>query len=158
MLSKALALAARCLGIQLLLVAAVSAEETGQNRVSVGVGRALFNGDMTAAELSYRYRRWELGGVILGQGDTSKGAQERLGYAASITRVLDPSWEWCRGKAYGRVGISYVDGSPLVGHFNFRTGIGIDFSTFSLEYQHFSSASLTNLNIGIDIIQFRIPF
>lgn len=165
MLSRALAVAARFFGVQLFLVAAVSfaaadvsAEESRQNTVSVGLGQALFNGDMTAAELSYRHRRWEFGGVILGQGDTAEGEQERLGYAASITRVLRPGWEWCRGSVYGRVGVSYVDGSPLVSHFNFRTGFGIDFRAFSLEYQHFSSASLTRLNTGIDVIQFRIPF
>lgn len=158
MLSRVLVIVARCFGIQLLLITAASAEENNQNIVSVGVGQSLFNGDMTVVELSYRYRRWELGGVILGQGNTAEGDQERLGYAASITRILDPGWEWCRGKAYGRVGVSYVDGSPLVGHFNFRTGVGIDFTDFSLEYQHFSSASLTYLNTGIDVIHFRIPF
>ncbi|AOS95554.1 hypothetical protein AUP74_00077 [Microbulbifer aggregans] len=144
--------------IWLALVGSAVAEESRENVFSIGLGQTLFNGDMTAAEVSIRHQRWELGGVILGQGDTSEGAQERLGYAASITRMLRPGWEWCRGSVYGRVGLAYVDGSPLVGHFNFRTGVGIDFRGFSLEYQHLSSASLTRLNTGIDVIQFRIPF
>lgn len=140
------------------LVPASLAASQDANGATVSLGQAVFNGEMTTAELSFRHERWELGATILGQGDTEEGEQRELAYAASITRLLRPGWEWCRGSIYGRAGVAYIDGSPLVGHFNFRTGIGIDFRAFALEYTHYSSGGLTPLNTGVDVVQFRLAF
>ncbi|WP_323845168.1 acyloxyacyl hydrolase [Microbulbifer magnicolonia] len=141
-----------------IVAADVSAAEKPESGVGVALGKAVLTGHMTTAELSFRHSRWELGATLLGYGSTDEGEQERLGYGVSVTRLLHPDWHLWKGTIYGRLGVAYIDSSPLVGHFNFRTGMGIEFEHFSLEYLHYSSAGLTPLNTGIDVIQFRVPF
>ncbi|SDJ86271.1 acyloxyacyl hydrolase [Microbulbifer yueqingensis] len=141
-----------------LVTTAASATEPLPDGFGVSVGKAVLTGEMTSAAMSFRYRRWEAGAFIFGYGNTDDGPQERLAYAASVSRLFRPDWQFCRASLYGRVGVAYVDGSPLVGHFNFRTGVGVDFGGFAFELMHYSSASLTPLNTGINLLEFRVPF
>jgi hypothetical protein len=51
------------------------------------------------------------------------------------------------------MGLSYNDGSKLVGRTNFRLGLGLDFNeVLRVEYVHHSSADIHNPNRGIDYI------
>ncbi|WP_285763595.1 hypothetical protein [Biformimicrobium ophioploci] len=148
------------LAIPLLVPVVVSAEDRKPDNfgATFSLGQAIRTSDSAVAEIALRYDRWELGGTIFGHGDTKRGDQNRLGYGGSVSRLFKPGWKLWQGDLYGRLGVAYIEDSPLVGEFNFRSGFGIDFRHFQIEYNHYSSGKIYPINTGIDLIQLKVPF
>ena len=144
--------------IVLLVVAGYSRADDG---LRVGVGKALFNSHMTAAEVGYEYNNWEASATIFGEGDTKRGEQNFTPFysLSYLTRPENFNASWAQ--PFLRLGVSYNDGSPLVGSTNFRLGIGADFSdVWRIEYIHYSSAGIHSPNTGVDavLVSYLMPY
>ncbi|WP_189470937.1 acyloxyacyl hydrolase [Litchfieldella qijiaojingensis] len=121
----------------------------------ISLGHTLIQSSVPMVELGYEYRSWEVAFSYLDRGHTSNGRQRSSVRIYSASRLFRPGWNFLRGQNYYRLGLSYVDDSPLVGGFNFRLGVGLDYGRFSIEYFHYSSAMINDVNSGIDGLQLR---
>lgn len=139
--------------IILLLWAAFDAR--GDNGARVSLGHTVFNSQVTVGEVGYEYEGWEVAATQMGSGSTKRGDVD-VTPVYSVSYLVEPRWGLLWGENYYRLGVAYVDGSPLVGDTNFRLGIGVNYyDVFSLEYVHYSSAGIHETNTGIDAIQLR---
>lgn len=133
------------------LLAAYSAHAEGPR---ISLGYTVANSTLPTGELSYEYKNWEYAVTQIGVGDTKNGPQKEVSIW-SASYLIKPTWQVLGAKNYYRIGVAYVDGSPLVGDTNFRLGIGLEFKVFQVEYFHYSSAGIHQPNTGIDGIQLR---
>lgn len=142
--------------IILLLVASYDAR--AENGARISLGYSLFNSTLPMGEIGYEYNGWEAALSQLGEGETKNGDQGNV-TVYSLSHLVRPHWSFLWGENYYRLGVAYVDGSPLVGDTNFRLGIGMEYKVFQVEYFHLSSAGIHETNSGIDGIQlrFKIP-
>ena len=139
----------------LLVLAAFNASAQG---FRTSLGYTVANSTTPWGEVSYEFPSgWELAGSVSGAGDTRRGPQGEVS-TVSWSRVVRPDWWLLGGRNYYRLGVAYVDGSPLVGNTNFRLGIGLEFKVFQIEYFHYSSAGIHQPNTGIDGIQLRFTY
>lgn len=139
--------------IIIALFAAYS-EVQAEDGFRISLGYTVANSTMPAGEFSYEYKGYELAAMQIGVGDTRNGPQKEVN-VFSFSRIVRPEWQVLGAKNYYRIGVAYVDGSPLVGDTNFRLGIGLEFKVFQVEYFHYSSAGIHQPNTGIDGIQLR---
>lgn len=141
-----------------ILMLAVSCERAHAGEATFALGHTMLNSHMTVGEVGYRTdNRWEVTGTIIGEGGTKRGPQGHA-YALMVSRVVEPRWSLFGAENYYRIGAGYVQDSLLIGNFNYRLGVGLDFDVFQLEYFHFSSAGINDVNTGVDGIQLRLPF
>lgn len=138
----------------ILLILALQSEMSNADPV-VSLGSTAFNSHEPYGEFGYEYNKWEANIGIIGSGPTQKGDQGEV-HVYSISRIVKPDWSFLKGKNYYRIGLAYVDDTPLVGDTNYRLGIGIDYGVFSIEYIHYSSSGIHETNRGIDAFQLRI--
>lgn len=137
--------------IVVLLIAAGSAWADAK----IALGQTVFNSTNTVGEIGYEWRDWEINAGLIGQGSTKNGDTDTIA-AYSISKLVKPDWKFLGGKNYYRIGIAYIDGSPLVGRTNFRLGVGIEYKVFQIEYVHYSSAGIHETNAGIDAIMLKM--
>jgi len=126
----------------------------------LSLGHTLLNSDNTVGEVGWQFgerAQWELAAGAIGQGHTDRGHIER-NWVYSLSRRVQPGWSILGAQNYYRLGVAYVDGSPLVGDINYRLGVGLRWEVVALEYFHYSSAGINDPNTGIDGIQLRVPF
>lgn len=138
--------------IVLLLFASCNARAHDGARISLGYTVA--NSERPMGEIGYEYQGWELAAALIGEGKTKRGYQDTVP-VYSLSHLVRPSWHILGATNYYRIGVSYVDGSPLVGKANFRLGVGLDWEVIQLEYFHYSSAGINETNSGIDGLQLR---
>lgn len=143
--------------IVLLIWAGYSRADDG---VRFSLGQSLINSHLKVGSLGYEFNSWEVDATLMEGGRTKNGATGQLAiYSASyITRPQAFKLSWAQ--PYMRLGVSYNDGSNLVGRTNFRLGVGVDFSdVWRLEYSHHSSAGIHQTNTGIDYITatYKVP-
>ena len=145
--------------IIIIIIAGFSAREAKSDEFGIGLGQSVINSHIKTAEFSYRNDgNWEFAASLMGEGDTKNGVQGITNiYSASY--IVEPQWSFLGGKNYYRLGGAYVNDSPLVGPTNYRLGVGMDWDVFSLEYVHYSSSGIHDLNTGIDMIvlKYHIP-
>lgn len=147
-------------GVILFLIALLAATNDARGSEHAGdglritLGHTVANSHMTNGELSYEYKGMELGYTLIGKGDTKKGYQDYVD-VYSLSHIVRPSWCVWGACNYYRLGVAYVDSSPLVGRTNFRLGVGLEWRHVQLEYFHYSSAGIHETNTGIDGIQLR---
>lgn len=142
--------------IALLVLAAFNASAEPGFRVALG--RTVVNSSAPWGEFGYEFPSgWELAGSISGAGDTKRGPHGEVS-TVSWSRIVRPDWWLLGGRNYYRLGVAYVDGSPLIGRTNFRLGIGLEFRVFQLEYFHYSSAGIHQPNTGVDGLQLRFTY
>lgn len=122
---------------------------------SVALGHTAFNSSSTVGEIGYEVNDWEFNAGLIGQGSTKNG-DSGVVETFSISKLVKPGWSFLGGQNYYRIGVAYVNDSPLVGDTNFRLGVGLDYGLFAVEYGHLSSAGIHDPNTGIDFIQFKI--
>jgi hypothetical protein len=120
--------------------------------VRIGIGKSVINSHLKTAEIGYEWNSWEASATLMESGDTKNGRQDQLEmYSVSyLTRIAAaPVW----ANPFMRLGVSYNNGSNLVGPSNFRLGLGIDFSdVWRVEYAHHSSAGIHRPNTGVDYV------
>lgn len=138
----------------IVLLILASGNARAEDGVRISLGHTLVNSEVTTGEVSFEYRGWEVAAALLGEGPTKRGDQD-LVPVYSVSHVVRPSWRFMGATNYYRIGVAYVDGSPLVGTGNFRLGIGLEWRVVQLEYFHYSSAGINEINSGIDGIQLR---
>lgn len=124
------------------------------------IGQSVINSHLKTGELGYEVNNWEFSAALMEAGDTKNGHQDQLAlYSASyLTRPEAFRTSWAQ--PFLRLGVSYNDGSELVGRTNFRLGVGVDFSdVWRLEYSHHSSAGIHQTNTGIDYVSvtYKVP-
>ncbi len=142
--------------IFLLLFAAFNASAEPGFRVALG--RTVVNSATPWGEFGYEFPNgWELAGSVSGAGDTARGPQGEVS-TVSWSRIVRPDWWLLGGRNYYRLGVAYVDGSPLIGNSNFRLGIGLEYRVFQVEYFHYSSAGIHQPNTGVDGLQLRFTY
>lgn len=142
----------------LLLLLALLSERASAGPV-VSLGHTLLNSQSTVGELGWQFgdrAQWEGAVAVIGEGSTKRGDIER-NWAYSLSRRVQPTWRLLGAGNYYRLGLAYIDGSPLVGDVNYRLGIGLDWGVVALEYFHYSSAGINDPNTGVDGIQLRVP-
>lgn len=141
--------------IVILLLAAGSAWADPR----IALGQTAFNSTNTIAEVGYEWREWEANLGLIGSGSTKNGHQD-LVKTYSISKLVRPDWKFLGAKNYYRIGVAYIDDSPLVGGTNFRLGVGLEYKVFQVEYVHYSSAGIHETNTGIDAVMLRLnlPF
>lgn len=141
--------------IVILLLAAGSAWADAR----IALGKTVFNSSSTVGEIGYEWRDWEANIGLIGQGSTKNGDTDTIA-TYSISKLVKPGWKFLGGKNYYRIGVAYIDGSPLVGGTNFRLGVGLEYKVFQLEYMHYSSAGIHKTNTGIDslMLRLKLPF
>jgi len=141
--------------IVVLLLAANSAFAD----VRIALGQTAFNSTNTVGEIGYEWREWEASVGLIGYGSTKNGHSDEV-WTYSLSKLVRPDWSFLGGKNYYRIGVAYIDDSPLVGGTNFRLGVGLEYKVFQVEYLHYSSAGIHKTNTGIDAIMLRIklPF
>jgi len=135
----------------LLLLAANSAFAD----VRIALGQTAFNSTNTVGEIGYEWRDWEANVGLIGSGSTKNGHSDEV-WTYSVSKLVRPDWKFLGGKNYYRIGVAYIDDSPLVGGTNFRLGVGLEYKVFQIEYAHYSSAGIHETNTGIDAIMLRI--
>lgn len=138
--------------IVVLVFAAYNARAEDGARISLGYTAA--NSTLPIGEIGYEYKGWEVAASLIGVGDTKNGEQKEVP-VYSLSYITRPNWSFLGGRNYYRLGVSYVNGSPLVGDTNFRLGVGLEYKVFQVEYFHYSSAGIHQPNTGIDGIQLR---
>jgi hypothetical protein len=118
------------------------------------LGYTVANSTLPFGSVSYEWKDMELDATLIGQGSTKRGDQDVV-KVFSLSHIVRPSWTFLGATNYYRIGVSYQDGSPLVGSTNFRLGIGLEWKVLQVEYVHYSSAGIHRPNSGIDGIQLR---
>lgn len=141
--------------IVVLIFAVYSASSNAENGPRVSLGYSIINSELPFGEIGYEYNGWEVAASQWGSGKTKKGYQDPVNIY-SLSHVVRPRWGVLGATNYYRIGVSYVDDSPLVGDTNFRLGIGLEWDHVQLEYFHYSSAGIHETNTGIDGIQLRL--
>lgn len=140
----------------IVLLFAASSAMAGQFRVALGYTVA--NSTLPYGEVGYELDNGvEFTAAEMAAGSTARGDQHEV-QTVSVSKVVRPDWKFLGATNYYRIGVSYVNGSPLVGDTNFRLGIGLEWRIVQLEYFHFSSAGIHQPNTGIDGVQLRFPF
>lgn len=141
--------------IILLLLASINALGSEYNNgARISLGHSVANSELPLGEIGYEYNNWEIAATLMGEGRTKNGDQDLVGIY-SLSRMVRPSWNFLGATNYYRLGVSYVNDSPLVGEANFRLGIGLEWDIVQLEYFHYSSAGINSTNSGIDGILLR---
>lgn len=140
----------------LSLTSNVHASDNGV-RVSIGT---LFNGsEANIGEIGYEYKSWEASAALVEEADTINGYQDQF-EIYSFSYITKPEWEVYNADPFFRLGVSHNSGSELVGHSNFRLGVGAEINdSFRIEWSHHSSAGIHPINTGIDyiIISYKLP-
>lgn len=137
--------------IVILILAAGSAWADAK----IALGQTVFNSHSTIGEIGYEWNDWEVNVGLIGAGSTKNGGQDIVP-TYSLSKLIKPDWRFLGGKNYYRIGVAYIDGSPLVGNTNFRLGVGLEYKHFAIEYMHYSSAGIHNTNTGIDGLVLRL--
>ena len=141
--------------VAVFIVVLVFAMRDAEAGGTISLGTTVMNSSETFGEIGYRHNVYEANFMLIGEGHTEKGIQDHVN-VYSVSRIVSPGWPLLFGKNYYRIGLAYVDDSPLVGNSNYRLGIGIDYGVFSIEYVHFSSAGIHKTNRGIDGIMLKL--
>src|SRR5690554_2898570 len=146
--------------IVVLILAGYSARSEADNGARIGVGKTLINSHLKVGEIGYEYNDWEISAAILEDGKTKNGIQSETMQIYSVSYLTKPKWGVYGVDPYFRLGVSYNDGSKLIGNSNFRLGVGLDFhDVWRVEFSHHSSAGIHNPNTGLDYITltYKIP-
>lgn len=126
----------------------------------IGIGQSVINSDLKTAEIAYEHNGWDVAATLMESGDTKNGYQDQL-HILSVSYITRPQgWGPSWAQPYLRLGVSYNDGSELVGRSNFRLGVGVDFSdVWRVEFSHHSSAGIHSPNTGIDYLtlSYKVP-
>lgn len=136
--------------IILLVVAGYSRAGDG---FRISVGQSVFNSHLMVGEVGYEINNWEFNAATLETGNTKNGNQDQLWIFSTsyLTKPQNFRTDWAQ--PFLRLGVSYNDGSTLIGDTNFRLGAGVDFSdVWRVEYSHHSSAGIHSPNTGLDYI------
>jgi len=130
------------------------------NGARIGIGQSVINSHLKTAEIGYEHNGWDFSATLMESGDTKNGYQNPL-HIASVSYITRPQgWGTSWAQPYFRLGVSYNNGSELVGRTNFRLGVGVDFSdVWRIEFVHHSSAGIHSPNTGIDYIMlsYKVP-
>lgn len=147
-----------CVAVFLLVLLVAASSAWAENGPKIGLGHTGINSHMTVGEIAYEYNNWEAAASIIGQGDTQGGKQDAVN-VYSVSKLVRPDWCFLGGCNYYRLGVASVDGSPLVGPFNYRLGVGMEWKLLSVEFFHYSSAGIYDPNTGIDglMLKLNIP-
>ena len=145
--------------VLLFIVVLLFAASNAFADAKIALGKTAFNSSNTVGEIGWEFRDWEITAGLIGEGETKRGDQGVVP-VYSFSKLVKPDWSFLGAKNYYRIGVAYVDGSPLVGNTNFRLGVGLAWKVASIEYVHYSSAGIHDTNTGIDIIMLRmnLPF
>ena len=141
--------------IVILILALYSERGEARDGVVLSLGHTALNASQSTGEIGYRAGRWEAALTRFGSGDTKRGHIDSA-HALSLARIVRPGWGFLGGENYYRIGGAYVDAMPLVGHWNYRLGVGVMWDLVEVEYFHYSSAGINDINTGIDGIQLRL--
>ena len=144
---------AMALGLVVLLCALYA--ERSRAEVYLSLGHTALNASQSAGELGYRFGKYEAAITRFGEGNTKRGHIDSA-HGVSLSRIVRPGWGFLGGENYYRIGGSYVDSMPLVGNWNYRLGVGLHWDLVEVEYFHYSSAGINDINTGIDGIQLRL--
>jgi hypothetical protein len=135
-----------------ILIAAGYAAKARADTVHLGLGKTFVNSSLAIGEIGYEKNNFEVQASLM-EDDSTKNGQQAQMQIYSVSYLTKPQWGYKGIEPYVRLGLSYNDGSELVGRTNFRLGLGLDFNkVFRLEYVHHSSAGIHNPNTGIDYI------
>lgn len=147
------------IAVGIFLIALLLAASSAFADAKIALGHTAFNSSMTVGEIGYEWRDFEVTAGLIGQGSTKRGDQDAVP-VYSVSKLVKPGWRFLGARNYYRIGVAYVDGSPLVGRTNFRLGVGLDWGIAALEYVHYSSAGIHETNTGIDAVLLRLnlPF
>lgn len=138
--------------IIVLILAGYSMKSNADEYVQVGIGQSVVNSHLKTGEVGYHINNWEFQATLQESGETDRGNQDLLDIY-SVSYVTEPNWGVWGVDPYLRLGVSYNDGSPMVGDVNFRLGVGVDFhNVWRVEYSHHSSAGIHSPNTGIDYV------
>lgn len=124
--------------------------------VQLSLGHGIRHQQNSVSEIFLTVDNWSVSMAGISKGETENGYQD-FNNIFSVTKKQ--TWFWGdEFTMYTRVGVSTVEGSNLVGPWNYRSGVGAKYKAASIEYHHISSASLYRTNQGIDWISFSIDF
>jgi len=124
------------------------------------IGQSVINSDLKTGELGYEVNNWEFNATLMEAGDTKNGHQGQLTIYSTSYLTRHEAFRTSWAQPFLRLGVSYNDGSELVGRTNFRLGVGVDFSdVWRLEYSHHSSAGIHQTNTGVDYVTgtYKVP-
>lgn len=136
--------------VVLLLIAGYVRAEDGAR---ISIGQSVINSDLKTGEIGYEWNGWEANAALVEAGRTKNGHQGTLavysvGYLTRPAPLQNPY-----ASPFLRLGVSYNDGSALIGRTNFRLGVGLDFAdVWRLEFSHHSSSGIHDPNTGLDYV------
>jgi hypothetical protein len=137
--------------VVILIFAGYSAKSNADS-IHLGLGKTFVNSSLAIGEIGYEKNNFEVQASLMEDGSTKNGQQDKM-QIYSVSYLTKPQWGYKGIEPYVRLGLSYNDGSELVGRTNFRLGLGLDFNeVLRVEYVHHSSAGIHNPNTGIDYI------
>ena len=99
--------------------------------------------------------RWDFNMSLMGRGNTRNNRQKVQRFY-SISRIVDPGWEipykmFKDIKIKLRLGLSHTPDIMLIGENNYRVGVILEEKDkWYIEYVHYSSKDIYELNDGID--------
>lgn len=136
--------------IVLLIVAGYARGEDG-TRISLGT--TVINSHLKTGEIGYEWNSWEASATLLEAGDTKNGHQDQLAIGSLSYLTRPQGWDVWGVQPFLRLGVSYNNGSQLIGRTNYRLGLGLDFhDVWRVEFTHHSSAGIHDPNTGLDYV------
>ncbi|WP_086931592.1 hypothetical protein [Agarilytica rhodophyticola] len=94
--------------------------------------------------------RWDVHIGLMGEGETRQHGYQEQKFFYSFSRVVNPGWRFLGGEIKTRIGVAYTPDFQLVGERNYRLGLIFHYEIFDIEYFHYSSAGINDVNRGVD--------
>lgn len=135
----------------------VSASDRQPLRSYIELGRTMINSQVSVGGFGVRaHGRWDFHAGLMGDGQSKEGYQDQT-FFWSVSRIFNPGWQVLFGcEIKPRIGIARTNHFSLVGDNNYRLGLLVACKKHEIEYFHYSSAGINDINSGVDGVSFRI--
>lgn len=140
-----------------ILVASMWSEQAqAESRPYVDLGKTVFNSSLTTGGVGVRVNdKWDFQVRSIGEGNTKNGHQDQA-FNFGVSRVVSPSWAVFGGEIKTGIGVVYSPGLQLVGPWNYRLRVILNYDICEFEFFHDSSADTFDPNTGVDSFLFRL--
>ena len=126
----------------------------------IELGQTVVNSSVTIGGIGVQVNnKWDVHAGLMGSGDIPDYGYQEQEFIFSASRIISPNWNFLGGEFRQRIGIAYMPDLQLVGPYNYRLGLMLDYDTIQIELGHYSSANINSENNkGVDFLSFRSLF
>jgi len=123
------------------------------------LGHTFANSQLTVGGAGLRLNdKWDIHVGLMGEGYVKNDNYQNQVFFYSISRVISPKWYVLGGEFKQRLGVAKTNDFILIGNNNYRLGLILNYRLVELEYFHYSSANINDVNTGVDGVSLRVFF